>query len=105
MNDNGRREKARESLYNKSIAVEAVDERQKFMAELLWQVFAEAVKGNALSHVVRLVQMRAYGNHRGTESLNETLRPVKKVGACYVHLDKVMYFTQTWKSLCDCFEC
>ena len=74
------------------------------MAQLLREIFASAAQGNCVSHVARLVQLRAYGNHTSEHVWHETLGALKRdisklthvdaswVGACREHGDHYASF-------------
>ena len=98
-------QKARESFY-KFVKLETVNDVDKGVVRILREIFAEAAKGNLYIHLVKLIELRAYGKHCPEDSWLEpstrkalpgrqlvgTLNQFAKVVLVNIHLDRVPFF-------------
>ena len=58
------------------------------MVKIICELFAEAARGNVYTHMVRLIQFRAYGNHVGEHNWLQTLTAFKRGLPIQVQPDK-----------------
>ena len=93
---------ARESfLRYEDIVMEGEKERE--MVKIIREFFAEAARGNVYTHMVRLVQLRAYGNHEGGRHWLQTLTSFKRALSITVHPDRFTAFRERVSSMpCSC---
>ena len=65
----------------------------KEMLTILREVFAEAAKGNVCTHLVKLIELRAYGKHLLDDNWLQTVNQFRKALLFKIHPDKVPFFT------------
>ena len=55
--------------------------------------FAEASKGNLYTHIVKLIELRAYGKHRFEGTWLQTVNQFRKALLVKIHPDRAPFFT------------
>ena len=70
-------QKARESALQHE-SIEAMNERAREMVKIIRECIAESARGNIMTHMARLVQLRAYGNHNGDHTWLQTITAFQK---------------------------
>ena len=70
-------QKARESALQYE-STEAMHEREREMVKIIRECIAESARGNIMTHMSRLVQLRAYGNHNGDHTWLQTITAFQK---------------------------
>ena len=69
--------KAREAALQYE-SIEAMNEREREMVKIIRECIAESARGNIITHMSRLVQLRAYGNHNGDHTWLQTITAFKR---------------------------
>ena len=67
-------------------------EREKEMVAIIRECLAEAARGNLNTHIMRLIQLRSYGNHSGEHNWVNTITAFKRGFLPKVHPDKFSEF-------------
>ena len=85
--------KSRESaLRFETIRTENEQERE--MVAIIRECLAEAARGNLNTHIMRLIQLRSYGNHSGEHNWVKTITAFKRGFLPMVHPDKFSEFVE-----------
>ena len=71
-------QKARESALQYE-SIEVLNEREREMVKIVRECITESARGNIMTHMARLVQLRAYGNHNGDHTGLQTITAFKNV--------------------------
>ena len=90
---NRQEQKSRESVLQfENIKTE--DERAREMVTIIRECLAEAARGNLSTHIMRLIQLRSYGNHSGEHNWVKTITHFKRGFLAKVHPDKFPEFVE-----------
>ena len=70
------------------------NEREREMVAIIRECLAEAARGNLNTHIMRLIQLRSYGNHSGEHNWVKTITVFKRGFLPKVHPDKFSEFVE-----------
>ena len=88
---NRQEQKSRESaLQFENIKTE--NERETDMVTIIRECLAESARGNLITHLNRLIQLRSYGNHNGDHTWLETITHLRRGFLAKIHPDKFPEF-------------
>ena len=74
--------------------IKTENEREREMVTIIRECLAESARGNLITHLTRLIQLRSYGNHSGDHTWLTTITHFKRGFLAKIHPDKFPGFVE-----------